>query len=213
MEQSGIPSEFKKSLVNSLSTINSFQCILIQLIKTNQTLQEQSSFIRILLLSSYLLFELGISTSISLSQAIDLSLSFILSQINSFLSNSSTNNPTNETVDETVDETTLSCLLRLLQTVLMVLTHNGVLLLNLSLFPLFQSFLLHSKLLSIPFSTNIKLITWYFSCIRYLSYHNETLMDETPSIHTTFLLQFLESCQEQDIPLACNCIRVLFPRK
>lgn len=209
MEQSGIPSEFKKTLVNSLSTINSFQCILVQLIQANHSLQEQSSFIRILLLSSYLFFELGISTTISLPQAIDLSLAFLLSQINSFLSKSATN----ETVDETVDETILACLLRLLQTVLMVLTHNGVLLLNVSLFPLFQSFLLHSKLLAIPFSTNIKLITWYFSCIRYLSYHNETLMDETPSIHTTLLLQFLDSCQEQEIPLACNCIRVLFPRK
>lgn len=209
MEQSGIPSTFKKSLVHSLPVINSFQSILLQLIHSNSSLQQQSSFIRILLLSSYLLFELGISTIVSLPQAIELSLAFLLSQIKLFLDTTSTN----ETANETANETTVPSLLRLLQTLLMILTHNGVLLLNVSLFPLFQSFLLHPYLLTIPFSADIKLITWYFTCIRYLSYRNDSLNNETPSVHTTLLLQFIENCQEDEIPLACNCIRVLFPRK
>lgn len=107
----------------------------------------------------------------------------------------------------------ISSLLRLLQTLLTVLTHNGELLLNCSLFPHIQSFLTHPSTLSLLATSDVKVITWYFTCIRYLSYHNETLLDRTYSMNTTLLIQFIQSCKEQEIPLACNCVRVLFPRQ
>lgn len=112
-----------------------------------------------------------------------------------------------------IEENSISSLLRLMQTFLMVLTYDGELLLNCSLFPYFQEFLLHQSVLSLLDSKDVRILTWYYSCVRYLSFHNEDLLLHTYSMNTTFLIHFIQKCKDTEIPLGCNCVRVLFPRE
>lgn len=78
MEKLGIPNNYKKELVSIMPAFSSFQRIIFQFILSSDSFQKQSSFLRILLLSCYLLYQLGLSSMISLDQVIDLSLWFIL---------------------------------------------------------------------------------------------------------------------------------------
>lgn len=78
MEKLGIPNNYKKELVSIMPAFSSFQRIIFQFILSADSFQKQSSFLRVLLLSCYLLYQLGLSSMISLDQVIDLSLWFIL---------------------------------------------------------------------------------------------------------------------------------------
>lgn len=211
MEKLGIPNNYKKQLVSIMPTFYSFQKIIFQFVPSADSFQKRSSFLRVLLLSCYLLYQLGLSSMISLHQVIDLSLWFIL--FKHIISSCINKEIVNLQSRPEIDEDSVSSLLRFMQTFLMVLTYDGELLLNCSLFPYFQEFLLHHSVLSLLSSKNVRILTWYFTCIRYLSFHNEELLQHTYSMNTTFLIQFIQGCQDQEIPLGCNCVRVLFPRE
>lgn len=206
MERSGIPNNFKKEFVKQMPTFTSFQHALVQLLSSSHSTDEQTSFLRILLLSSYVLTQLGLHSSISLHDTLDLTLRYCLSTsiTSSFLNNAILHLPSDPA------PALLSSLLRLLQTLLLVLTHSGELLLHSTLFPHL------SQLLALPATQELalqdfKTTTWYFTCIRYFSFPNNSF--SPPLIPTFSILEFLQTCDASAIPLACNGVRVLFPRQ
>ena len=192
MERTGDFHDFKRQIVDLLPQISSFQQLFLQLIAQSTNPSESAAIIRILLLSSYLLLRIGLQTAISLEDLIDLSLCFIK--------------------EHTQNDAMLEDLLRLLQTLLMVLTRNGELMLNCDLFPYLTQFLTNETVIERVKCGDLRLQSWYFVCTDYLSFDPLTHFHVSTIPSRESLLQAFETTEISAIPLGCNCARALLPR-
>jgi hypothetical protein len=102
--------------------------------------------------------------------------------------------------------------LRFLQTLLMILTHDGELLLNCELFPYLISFLNQPHIQELILSDKLTVVTWYNVCVRYLSFVPNSFSMKLPESYDTPCMEVLNHPESQSIPLLCNCIRSDFPR-
>lgn len=102
--------------------------------------------------------------------------------------------------------------LQVMQSVLTVLTRGGELLLNVDLFPQFEAFLHDSSVMEIVRNAPISVKTWYFMCLRYLSFDSRPSAECTDDIDSTLLLNALDTFTSAEIPIGCNCVRAVFPR-
>ena len=193
MERTGDFHDFKRQIVELVPQISTFQQAFLQMIGQTSSASESAALIRVLLLSSYLLLRIGLHSFIPLEDLIDLSLCFFKEHMN--------------------DDTLLSELLRLLQTLLMVMTRNGELMLNCDLFPYLTRFLTSETVLQQVSRGDLRVQSWYFVCIDYLSFDpsHQTSVSTLPQRDS--LLQGLESTEITSIPLGCNCVRALLPRQ
>ena len=103
----------------------------------------------------------------------------------------------------------LTHLLRFLQTLFLCLSRNGELLLNCDLFPSVRSFLHSMPVAALLASDDARVASWYTVVSTYLSFHRG---DETP-VPPGVLLPPLTNWDAASIPIACNCVRALFPRE
>lgn len=193
MERAGESNPFKQKLAEQLFQISFFQRLLLKMLEQNSNRSETAAIIRILLLSAYLLTQIGFHSSIPLEDLIDLSISYIKAQQNE--------------IDLLPD------LLRLLQTLLMVLTRNGELLLNCDLFPYLVLFLSRSEVVERVEKGDERILSWYVVCATYLSFNSENNLFCTVSPFRDRLLSALNSDTHLPIPLGCNCVRALFARQ
>ena len=150
MERTGDFHDFKRQIVELVPQISTFQQAFLQMIGQTSSASESAALIRVLLLSSYLLLRIGLHSFIPLEDLIDLSLCFFKEHMN--------------------DDALLSELLRLLQTLLMVMTRNGELMLNCDLFPYLMRFLTSETVLQQVSRGDLRIQSWYFVCIDYLSF-------------------------------------------
>ena len=193
MERTGDFHDFKRQIVELLPQISTFQQVFLQMIDQTSNASESAALLRVLLLSSYLLLRIGLHSFLPLEDLIDLSLCFIKEQMN--------------------NEALLSELLRLLQTLLMVLTRSGELMLNCDLFPYLTRFLTSQTVLQQVSRGDLRIQSWYFVCVDYLSFdpsHSASVSTFPPR---DSLLRGLESTEIASIPLGCNCARALLPRQ
>lgn len=193
MERTGDFHDFKRQIVELLPQISTFQQALLQMVGQTSNPSESAAIIRVLLLSSYLLLRIGLHSSLPLEDLIDLSLCFLKEHMN--------------------NEDLLSDLLRLLQTLLMVLTRSGELMLNCDLFPYLTQFLTRETVIQQISRGDLRLQSWYFVCVDYLSFDplHHTSVSTFPSRDS--LLNGLKSGELASIPLGCNCVRALLPRQ
>ena len=103
----------------------------------------------------------------------------------------------------------LTHLLRFLQTLFLCLSRNGELLLNCDLFPSVLSFLRSAPVAALLASDDARVASWYTVVSTYLSFPRG---DETP-VPPGVLLPPLTNWDAASIPIACNCVRALFPRE
>ena len=95
----------------------------------------------------------------------------------------------------------------------MVLTRNGELLLNQDLFPYLIRFLCDEHIQDVVSKGDMTVKSWHAVCLLYLSFLPPNIPDPSIPIDFQSLLDYLEDCEGSNIPIGCNCIRVLFPRE
>lgn len=199
----GICSDFKKRLLAELPSIHFCQTAILQTLSSLPP-SRAAPFLRLLLSSAFLLHRGGLRGHVPIADAIDLTLSSF--SHHSFMSSFIEEIATNREVDA------IPAALQVMQSVLTVLTRGGELLLNVDLFPQFEAFLHDSSVMEIVRNAPISVKTWYFMCLRYLSFDSRPSAQCTDDIDSTLLLNALDTFTSAEIPIGCNCVRAVFPR-
>lgn len=199
----GICSDFKKRLLTELPSLHFCQTALLQTLSSLPP-SRAAPLLRLLLSSAFLLHRGGLRGRIPIADVIDLALS-------SFSHTPFTNRFIEEVATNRVVDAIPSAL-QVMQSVLTVLTRGGELLLNIDLFPHFETFLHDRDVMEIVRNAPISVKTWYFVCLRYLSFDSRPTAQYADDIDSTLLLSTLETLTSAEIPIGCNCVRAVFPR-
>ena len=199
----GICSDFKKRLLTELPSIHFCQTALLQTLSSLPPTRA-APLLRLLLSSAFLLHRGGLRGHVPIADVIDLALSSVSRK--RFMIRFIEEIATNRVVD------TIPAAFQVMQSVLTVLTRGGELLLNVDLFPHFETFLHDRDVVEIVRNAPISVKTWYFVCLRYLSFDSRPTAQCTDDIDSTLLLNALDTFTSAEIPIGCNCVRAVFPR-